>query len=79
MGHGVAAWNVENSWVGLLELHQNLLAMFHLHQRWLEGLDGVQDFFAEVVVTDYKQSFLKDVISKLVVDQLLNDKIHSSL
>jgi len=32
-----------------------------------------------MVVADYKQSFLKNVITKLIIDQLLNYEIHSSL
>jgi hypothetical protein len=32
-----------------------------------------------MVVADDKQCFLKDVITKLIVDQLLDDEIHSSL
>jgi len=79
LGHGVAAWDVKNGGIGLLELHQHLLAMLDLHERWLEWLDGVQDFFTEMVVADYKQSFLKNVITKLIIDQLLNYEIHSSL
>jgi hypothetical protein len=30
-----------------------------------------------VVVTDHKQSFLEDVVAKLIVDQLLDDEVHS--
>lgn len=32
-----------------------------------------------MVVADNKQSFLKDVIAKLIIDQFLNNEIHSSL
>jgi hypothetical protein len=32
-----------------------------------------------MVIADHKQRFLQDVVTKLVIDQLLNDEIHSSL
>jgi len=53
--------------------------MLDLHERWLKRLDGVQDLLTKVIVAYNKQCFLKDVITKLIIDQFLNNEIHSSL
>lgn len=44
----VSTWLLESKdrWVCLLKFCENFLAMLYLHQRWLERLDSVQDFFS---------------------------------
>lgn len=69
----------ENGRVGLLQFRENLLAMLDLHQRWLQGLDSVEDLLSQMVVGNNKESFLKHVVAKLVVDELLNDEAYSVL
>ena len=70
---------VEDRWVGFLKLLEDLLAMLELHQGWGKGLDGVEDFLLQVVVADDQESLLEDVVAELVVDQLLDDEMHSGL
>jgi hypothetical protein len=53
----VAHWSiltlvVEDVWVGFLELLEHLLTVFQLHQRWLEGLDCVEDFLLQGFIAD---------------------------
>lgn len=69
----------ENGRVGLLQFRENLLAMLDLHQRWLQGLDSVEDLLSQMVVGNNKESFLKHVVAKLVVDKLLNNEAYSVL
>ena len=69
----------ENGRVGLLQFRENLLAMLDLHQRWLQGLDSVEDLLSQMVVGNNKESFLKHVVAKLVVDELLNNEAYSVL
>jgi len=80
----VAHWSiftlvVEDVWVGFLELLKHFLAMFQLHQRGLEGLDCVEDFLFQDFIADNKQSLLKHIVAELVVDELLDDEVHSGL
>lgn len=66
-------------WVGFLELLEHLLTVFQLHQRWLEGLDCVEDFLFQGFIADDEQSLLKHIVAELVVDKLLDDEVHSGL
>ena len=53
--------------------------MLHLHQRRLKTLDCVQNLFLQVIVLNDSQSFLENVVAKLVVDQALYNKMYSRL
>jgi hypothetical protein len=53
--------------------------MFHLHKRWLQTLNCVQDLLFECLVLDNVECLLKNVVAKLVVDQALDDKVHARL
>ena len=80
----VAHWSivtlvVEDVWVGFLELLEHLLTVLQLHQRWLEGLDCVEDFLLQGFIADDEQSLLKHIVAELVVDELLDDEVYSGL
>jgi len=80
LGCCVVVWLlIENSWVSLLKFGQHFLAVLDLHQRRLERLDRIQDFFPEQVITNNEQSFLEDIVAKLVVNQFLNYEVHPIL
>ena len=69
----------ENLRVLLREFRQYFLSVLHLHQGWLQTLDGVQNLFLQVIVLDDSKSFLENIVAKLVVDQALHDEVHSRL
>ena len=75
----IVARVVEDMWVGFLELLEHLLAVFQLHQGWLEGLDCVEDFLFQGLIADDEESLLKHIVAELVVDELLDDEVYSGL
>ena len=58
---------------------EDFLAVLKLHQGRLEALNCVQDFIAEVFVLDLDQDLLNNIVSILVVNELLNYKIDPCL
>jgi hypothetical protein len=58
---------------------EDFLTVLKLHQRGLETLDCPKDLFPKVVVTDRTYCLLEDVVSKLVIDEFLNDETNSTL
>lgn len=70
---------LENLGVILLELGEHFLSVLHLHQGWLQTLDGVQDLSLEVVIRDDIECFLQNIVAKLVVDETLNNEMNPRL
>lgn len=53
--------------------------MFELHERWLQRLDGVEYLLLQHIIIDDIQCFLKHIVTKLVIDELLHNKMDPSL
>jgi hypothetical protein len=53
--------------------------MLELHQWWGKTFYGKENFFAQKVITDYQESFLENIVAKLVIDELLDNKVYSGL
>ena len=68
------ATTIENQRIALLQLGNNFLAVLHLHEGWLKGLDGKQDVPTELLTSDNLESLLEHIVSKLIVDKFLDDE-----
>ena len=69
----------EYLWVCLLELSEDFLTVLDLHQGGRQGLDHCQDLPPQRLVADHHQGLLQHVVSKLVVNQALHNKVDSCL
>lgn len=69
----------KNCGILLWQLGEDFLAMLNLDQRGLQWLDGVEDLFLKQFVLNHIQGSLDHVVSELVVDELLDNKVDTSL
>lgn len=75
----IAAVSVENQRITFLQLRNDFLTVFYLHKRRLQRLNCKQDIATELFASNHLYGFLEDVVTKLVVDQLLHDEADAGL
>ena len=70
---------LEDVGIVLLEVFDHSLAVFKLHERWLEWYDGVEDLISQIFISNHVNGSLEDVVAELIVYELLYNELDSDL